>query len=50
MEDIIDTDCMLVKRVCKYFEIKHLSGYHDLYLKSHTILWQMFLKTLRKCV
>ena len=48
MEDIIDTYCMLVKRVCKYFEIKHLSGYHDLYLKSHTILLADVFENFKK--
>ena len=38
MEDITDTDCVHVKRVCKDFEIKHLEEYHDLYVKSDTLL------------
>ena len=29
---------MHVKRVCKDFEIIHLREYHDLYLKSDTLL------------
>ena len=40
---------MHVKRLRKDFRIKHLGEYHDLYLKSDTLLRQMFLKTLEKC-
>ena len=29
MEDIIDTDCMRAKRVCKDFEMRNLGEYHD---------------------
>ena len=38
MEDITDADYMHTKRVCKDFEIKNISEYHDLYLKSDTLL------------
>ena len=38
MEDITDEDYMHGKRVCKDFEIKNLGEYHDLYLKSSTLL------------
>ena len=38
MEDITDEDYMHGKRVCKDFEIKNLGEYHDLYLKSNTLL------------
>ena len=38
MEDITDADCLNGTRVCKDFEIKHLGEYHDLYLKSDTLL------------
>ena len=37
-EDITDADYIHAKRVCKGFEIKHLGEYHDLYLKSDTLL------------
>ena len=50
MEDITDEDYMHGKRVCKNFEIKNFGECHDLYLKSGPLLWQMFLKTLKKCV
>ena len=33
MEDITDSDYMHAKRVCKDFEIKSLSKYHDCILK-----------------
>ena len=38
VEDIIDADYIHARRVCKDFEIKNLVKYHDLYLKSDTIL------------
>ena len=38
MEDITDADYMHVKRVCKDFEIKNLGEYHNLYLKSDTLV------------
>ena len=38
MEDITDADYVHPKRVCKYFEIKNLEVYHDLYVQSDTIL------------
>ena len=38
MENITDADYIHVKRACKDFEIKHLGKYHDLYLKSGTLL------------
>ena len=38
MENITDADCMHAKREYKDFEIKNLGEYHDLYLKSDTLL------------
>ena len=38
VEDIKDADYMLAKRVFKYFEIKNLGEYHDLYLKNNRLL------------
>ena len=38
MEDITDADYAHVKRVCKEFEIKKLGEYHNLYVKSDTLL------------
>ena len=38
MEDITNGDYMHGKRVFKDFEIKHLSKYHDFYLKSDKLL------------
>ena len=37
-EDVTDTDYMHAKRVRKDFEIKDLADYHDLHLKSNTLL------------
>ena len=42
MENITDTVYMHGKRVCKDFEIKNLGEYHDLYLKSGTLLLSVF--------
>ena len=42
MEDIIDADYVCVKRVCKDSEIKNLGEYHDLYLKTDTLLLAVF--------
>ena len=38
MEDIADAEYVHGKSVCKDFEIKTLGEYHDLYLKSDTLL------------
>ena len=38
MEDNTDADNMHAKRVYKDFKIKNLGEYHDLYLKSDTLL------------
>ena len=38
MEDNTDANYIHVKRVCNDFEIKNLGKYHDLYLKSDTLL------------
>ena len=37
MEDITDADCVHTKIVCKYFEIKNLGEYHNLYVQSNTL-------------
>ena len=46
--DITDADYMHGKRICKDFEIKHLGEYHDLYLKSETLLLVDVFKNFRK--
>ena len=38
MEDIKDADYVDAKRVCEDFQIKYLGEYHDLHLKSGTLL------------
>ena len=45
MEDITDADYMYAKRVCKDFGTKKLGEYHDLYLKSNTLLLANLFKT-----
>ena len=48
MEDTTDADYMHAKRLCKDFEIKHLSEYHDLYLKNDTLHLADVLEIFRK--
>ena len=38
MEDITDADYEDGKKVCKNFEIKNLGEYHDVYIRSNTLL------------
>ena len=38
MEGITNADYKLAKVVCKDFEIKSLGEYHDLYVRSDTLL------------
>ena len=48
VEDNTDADYIHVKRVCKDLEIKNLGEYHDLYLKSDTLLLADVFKNVRK--
>ena len=48
MEEITDADYMHRKRFCKGFEVKHLGKYHDLYLKSDTLLLADVFENFRK--
>ena len=34
MEDIIDSDYMNIKRLCRDFEIKNLGEHHNLYVEN----------------
>ena len=48
MEDITDLDYKHVKKVCKDFKIKNLAEYHDLHLKSDTLLLVNVFENFRK--
>ena len=48
MEEITDADYIHGKRVCKDFEIKSLGEYHDLHLKSNTLLLTDVFENFRK--
>ena len=48
MEDIADSDYNHAKRICKDFEIKSFGEYHDLYLKSNTLLLAEVFGNFRK--
>ena len=48
MKDITGADYMHAKRVCKDFEINNLGEYHDLYLKSDTVLLPDVFENFRK--
>ena len=43
-------DCLHAHRVWKEFGLKNMKEYHDLYLTTDILLWQMCLKTSEKCV
>ena len=38
MEDITDADYVHTKKIYRYFEIKNLGEYHDLYVQVGTLL------------
>ena len=46
--DITDADCMHAKTVFKDFQIKSLGEYHNLYLKSDTLLLSDDFENFRK--
>ena len=43
-----DSDYNDTKRICKDFEIKYLGEYHDLYLRSDTLLFADVFENFRK--
>ena len=51
MEDITGADYTHAKRICKDFETKNLGEYHDLYVKSDTLLTaEAFNKSQNMCL
>ena len=48
MEDITNVDYTHAKGVCKYFKIKNLGEYYDLYIKSNTLLLANVFRNFRK--
>ena len=48
IEEITDTDYMYINIACKDYEIKHLSEYRDLYIKSDTLLLAEVFENFRK--
>ena len=47
MEDTTEADYQHTNRVSKDFEIKHLGEYHDLYVRSDTLLFTDAFENLR---
>ena len=51
MEDITDIDSKHAKRVFRGFKINNLGNYHDLYVKSYTLLFADIFESFRnKCL
>ena len=48
MDAITDVDSIHTKRVCKDSELKSLGEYHDLYLKTNTLLLADVFENFRK--
>ena len=48
MEDITDSEYNHAKKIRKDFEIKYLGEYHDLYLKSDTLLLSNVSENFKK--
>ena len=48
IEEITDTDYMHVNIACEDYEIKNVGEYHDLYIKSDTLLLADVFENFRK--
>ena len=50
MNDITDTNYMHAKKICKDFERKKLSEYHDFYLKSDILFLSDSFENWQNCI
>ena len=50
IEDINDEDCTKNKKVCKYFKVKNLGEYYDLYVQCNTLMLADVFNNFRNIV